>query len=202
MHSLLMTAWLCLPLAPLNPIEEDTLASVNLHVAAGVAGPNGIVSVGPIASTSLEVLVVHPFMVRATADLAYGRIKSNLFPRGDLWTTTFGGDAIYYRGTDHLTGYVGAGMFYATHFFSPSDATADSLNTTEGVTDVDLQQEWGYRIIIGIRYHRCYSLEITMTELTPDFRKTARDESGGGYRTYQETRTGSFRVSLGYLFEI
>jgi hypothetical protein len=186
MHSLLMTAWLCLPLAPLNPIEEDTLASVNLHVAAGVAGPNGIVSVGPIASTSLEVLVVHPFMVRATADLAYGRIKSNLFPRGDLWTTTFGGDAIYYRGTDHLTGYVGAGMFYAT----------------EGVTDVDLQQEWGYRIIIGIRYHRCYSLEITMTELTPGFRKTARDESGGGYRTYQETRTGSFRVSLGYLFEI
>ena len=202
MHVLLMTSWLCLPLAPLNPIAEDTLAPLNLHFTAGVNGPNGIVSVGPIMSGNLELLIIHPFMIRATTDIAYGRTRSHLFPQGHLWSMTVGGDAIYYRGTDRLTGYVGAGGFLSTHLFYPFRETADSLSVSEGVTDVDLLQAWGYRLILGLRYHRSYSLELAVSELTPDFRKTVSRGSNSESRSYQTTHTGSFRITLGYLFRI
>ncbi len=202
MHALLLTTWLCLPLAPLNPITEDTLAPINLHFTAGVSGPNGIISVGPMMSGNVEVLVIHPFMIRGTVDLAYGHTRSNLFPKGRLWSMTVGGDAIYYRGTNHLTGYVGAGGFLATHSFSPFRETADSLNFYDGITQVDLQQAWGYRLILGLRYHRSYSLELAVSEVSPEFKKTSRTENGGETRSYEATHTGTFRITLGYLFRI
>ncbi|MEW5795519.1 MAG: hypothetical protein AB1772_04080 [Candidatus Zixiibacteriota bacterium] len=197
-----MTYWLCLPLAPLNPIEEDTLAPLNLHFTVGVANPNGIVSLGPVMSASCEMLVVHPFMVRGTVELKYGRITSSVFPTGHLWSVLMGGDAIYYRGTDHLTGYIGAGAVFAAHSFRSFAETADSLFLSEGVTDVDIKQQWGYRIILGLRYHRSYSLEIGVVELRPRFMKVGSDGAGGEHRSYQATRTGSFQITIGYLFEV
>jgi len=197
-----MVSWLCLPLAPLNPIEEDTLAPMNLHFTAGLANPNGIVSAGPVFSANYEMLVIHPFMVRSSVDFRYGRMTSNLFPKGHLWSMMVGVDAIYYRGTHFLTGYIGLGLVYALNHFSPFHDTADSLLQSEGITAVDMQANTGYRLVLGLRYHKSYSLEVSVVELRPDFRKTGSDGSGMEVRSYQTTRTGSFRVTLGYLFEI
>ncbi len=202
MNALLMASWLCLPIAPLNPIEEDTLASINLHFTAGVANPNGIVSAGPVVTAKWEMLAVHPFMVRGTTDFKYGRVTSHLFPQGHLYSMMLGADAVYYRGTNHLTGYIGFGIVYAFHHFASFDTTTDSLYRLEEVTTVDVEQAFGYRLTLGLRYHRCYSLEIAVVELKPDFKKTGRDPVNREFRTYQATRTGSFRVSVGYLFEI
>ena len=197
-----MASWLCLPIAPLNPVEEDTLAAMNLHIAAGVSNPNGIVSVGPNLSTRWEMLAIHPLMVRGTADLTYGRMNSNLFPKGHLYAATFGTDLVYYRGTDRLTGYIGLGVVYGLHHFRMFDETADSLFVNELVTEVDLQQQFGYRLTLGLRYHKSYSIEVAIVEMEPDFKKTGTDGNGGATRSYQTTRTGNFKVSLGYLFEI
>jgi hypothetical protein len=202
MNALLLATWLSLPLAPLNPVEEDTLSAMSLHFTAGLANPNGIVTAGPVLSANYEMLVIHPFMVRGTVDFKYGRMKSNLFPQGHLWTTTLGTDAIYYRGTNYLTGYIGFGFVYSFHHFVPFDATADSLYLNEGVTDVDVQQKWGYRLVLGLRYHKSYSLEVGIVELQPDFKKTGILSNSGESRSYQTTRAGSFRITLGYLFEI
>ena len=202
MNALLLATWLSLPLAPLNPIEEDTLSEMSLHFTAGLANPNGIVTAGPVLSVNYEMLVIHPFMVRGTVDFKYGRMKSNLFPQGHLWTTMVGGDAIYYRGTNYLTGYVGFGFVYSFNNFISFDATADSLLVNEGVTDVDIEQKWGYRLVLGLRYHKCYSLEVGVVELEPDFKKIGFDTNASETRSYQTTRTGSFRITLGYLFEI
>jgi hypothetical protein len=202
MNVLLTISWFCLPLAPLNPIEEDTLAPMNLHFTAGLANPNGIVSMGPVFSTNFEYLLVHPFMARGSVDFKYGRVTSNLFPKGHLWSMTVGVDAIYYRGTHYLTGYIGFGFLYGLNHFSPFDDTADSLLQSEGVTAVDVQANWGYRLVLGLRHHKSYSLEVSVVELRPDFKKTSADGSGIEVRSYQTTRIGSFRVTLGYLFEI
>lgn len=202
MNALLVATWLSLPLAPLNPVEEDTLSEMSLHFTAGLANPNGIVTAGPVLSVNYEMLVIHPFMVRGTIDFKYGRMKSNLFPQGHLWTTMIGGDAIYYRGTNYLTGYVGFGFVYSFHNFVSFDATADSLLVNEGVTDVDMEQKWGYRLVLGLRYHKCYSLEVGVVELEPDFKKIGFDTNVSETRSYQTTRAGSFRITVGYLFEI
>lgn len=197
-----MTYWLCLPLAPLNPIQEDTLPPLSLHFAAGVSNPNGIVTAGPLVAGNFEMLIIHPFMVRGTAELKYNQVTSHLFPRGNLWTALFGVDAVYYRGTDFLTGYIGSGAVYALHDFRPFKATADSLFLAEGVTDVGMRPQWGYRLLLGLRYHKSYSMEISVVELTPHFIKIARDNLGGEARSYQATRTSSFQIAFGYLFRI
>ena len=202
MNALLLATWLSLPLAPLNPVQEDTLSDMSLHFTAGLSNPNGIVTAGPVLSANYEILVIHPFMVRGTVDFKYGRVRSNLFPQGHLWSTMLGGDAIYYRGTNYITGYIGFGIVYSLHNFVPFDATADSLYQNEGITDVDVQQKWGYRLVLGLRYHKSYSLEVGVVELQPDFKKTAVGSNGGESRSYQTTRAGSFRITVGYLFEI
>jgi hypothetical protein len=199
MTALLLTALLYMPLAPINPVEEDTLSSLAFHFSGGLSGPNGIVSAGPEIATRFETLVVHPFMVRATAAGSYAHTKSNLFPKGRLYTLTLGTDAIYYRGTNHLTGYIGFGFIYTMSRFDSFAHTADSLFRNEGVTDVDMEPEFGYRVVLGLRYHKNYSLELSVSELRPDFRKSGRDLSGTEMRTYQTTRTGTFKIMLGYV---
>lgn len=201
-NALLMTSWLCLPLAPLNPIEQDTLASINLHFAVGVSNPNGIVTAGPLVSAKYELLAVHPLMVRGTIDFKYGRVTSHLYPNGHLYSTLFGIDAIYYRGSDHLTGYIGLGPVLALQNFRWFDRTADSLFATEQTIRIDIPRRFGYRLTLGLRYHACYSLEIAVVELHPDFHKTGIGIDGSQIRSFRKTRTGGFQVSLGYVFEI
>ena len=202
MTALLLASLLYLPIAPLNPVAQDTLPSLAFHFTGGVAGPNGIVSAGPELSAKCEMLVLHPFVVRGTVDLRYGQTTSNLFPQGHLYVTTVGADAIYYRGTHFLTGYIGFGFLYAFHRFDSFDRTADSLYASEGVADVQIDPQNGYRLILGLRYRRNYSLEVSVSEVRPDFRKIGVGEDGSEVRSYQATRTGSFKVTLGYIVPI
>lgn len=199
MTALLLTVLLYQPLAPINPIEQDTLPAWALHFEAGMVGPNGVVTTGPEVSAMLEMLVVHPFMVRGTADARYGQVTSGLFPNGNLYTLSLGADAIYYRGTNHLTGYFGVGAFYTVHSFDPFERTADSLRANEGWTAVDIQPKFGYRLILGLRFSRIYSMEISVDDLHPDFKMTGTQGDGVESRSYKTTRTGAFRLTFGYV---
>jgi hypothetical protein len=202
MYSLLMATLMCLPLAPFNPIEQDTLPSIAFHVMAGVSSPNGVVSVGPEVSACYEVLVKHPIVVRTGLDYGYGKLTSQLNPRGDLHTLTVSLEALYYRGTDRLTGYIGGGPVFAFNWFNPSRAASDSLWANEGVTDVDLDRRVGYRFTLGLRYHKSYSLEIAITELRPNLIKWAHPSESTFSKEYKEIKTGSFRVTFGYVLPI
>jgi hypothetical protein len=202
MHTLLMTAWLCLPLAPLNPLEQDTLADLSLHLSAGFASPNGIVSLGPDVSGNLEMMVMHPWVIRAGFDYRFGTLYSRLYPRGDLNSLVVSTDVLYYRGTSQLTGYIGLGVVYAMNHFSPNQGTSDSLRLQESVIDVNMAPQWGYRFTMGLRINRNTSLEIAVSELHPNFvfwRQQAPDRQS---RFSTPTNTGSFRVSVGYVWEI
>jgi hypothetical protein len=202
MNALLMAAWLTLPLAPLNPIEEDTLASMNAHFSVAATIPNGIVSAGPELSAKCELLVVHPFMVRGGIDFKYCHTVSELFPKGTLLSLPLSLDAIYYRGTNHLTGYIGFGAIYAINSFSPKSSTIDSLMQYRSVTDVDMRHEFGYRLTLGLRYHKAYSLEISISEIYPEFILRGIGPNGESTRSLLTTRVGGFRLSFGYLFAI
>ena len=193
---------MCLPIAPLNPLEQDTLTSVNLHFSVGVSSPNGIVSLGPELSARYEMLAVHPFVIRGAVDYRYGKMKSRLFPQGDIHTTMFSIEGLYYRGNNHLTAYVGLGAVYAFNWFSPLEATSDSLWVNESVTDLDMAQQMGYRITMGLRYHKSYSIEIGVTELHPSLIKWGRTDMDNIYREHEKIRTGGFRITLGYLLPL
>lgn len=211
MHALLMAGWLCLPLAPLNPTGQDTISAMNLHVTAGIGSPNGVISAGPSFGVKWEWQVVYPVVVRSSFDYDYSKVNTTLFPNddlngvltdGDLHSATLGLDGLYYHGTNALTGYIGAGVIYGFHYFRADGRTDRDILAQFGVNRITMTQKPGYRLILGLRYHQFYSLEIVVTEVRPDFQFT-RNVAGPGFASSnEETRLSNFRVTFGYLWTI
>ncbi|MDF1545340.1 MAG: hypothetical protein P1R58_09585 [bacterium] len=202
MLPVLFAAIMALPMYPLNPVQQDTLEVQSLHFSAGINGPNGVTSIAPDISVKYEILVAHPFVVRPSMEIQYGKVDGALFPEGNLTTITLATDLIYYRGTDHLTGYIGSGVAYSSYSFNPTDLAADSLVDNFGVTDVDVKRTVGYRITMGLRYQKAYSLEFGVTEMRPLFSYKSRFTSKQYAEYTYKSRMSNVRFTLGYLFPL
>jgi hypothetical protein len=202
MHELLLTTWLCLPIAPLNPTEQDTLTDLTFHLTAGLANSNGIVSVGPNASAKFEMMVIHPWVIRVGVDYRYATFNSQLYPKGDLNMFGVSSDVLYYRGTNHLTGYLGFGVSYAANKFSANQGTRDSLRRHAGITDIAMQPQWGYRFTMGLRVNRKMSIEISVTDIRPRFKYRRQYSASSSSHFSETTNTGSFQVAVGRVWEI
>ncbi len=200
MHFLVLTSWLCLPLFPLNPVAQDTLPPFSAHVSAGIGSPNRLT--GPTAelTAKYEVLLFHPLVARTAIDYRIGKVTSKLYPKGILQGATLSLEFFAYRGTRRLTGYLGLGVVYAYHSYSLSKAAADSLRTNHLISDIDVIPTFGYRLTLGLRFHRSVSLEIGITEVSPKL-KYIQWLSPSSYATsYEKVRLSEARVTLGYLW--
>lgn len=199
---MLLTSWLCLPVFPLNPTAQDTIAPKNLHFTVGISSPNGLVGVGPEVTAKYEMLMVHPVIVRAAFDYRFGRVNSKLYPAGDLHGATVSAVALYYRGRHKLTGYIGMGIVYTFHGFRPTSAAADSLYKNHQVDEVGIKPAFGYRIVLGLRFHRDFSLEIGITEVKPKLLFTSRLTEDSYSVVAEKIRLSDVRVTVGYLVPI
>ncbi len=212
MISLLLIAWLSLPLAPLNPIEQDTIAAMNFHLSAGITSPNGIVSAGPELSLKYEWRPAHPLVLRTELDFRLGSIGSRFFPGGSYRPSVYltgnyqsmltGLDLLYYRGTDRMTAYLGFGLVYAFNRFTPGEESLQELHDEYGIDDLDMAQKLGYRVTLGLRFHRNYSFELAVTQLKPDI-VAGRDYGNGVYSKQNfPTQFSGFRFTLGYIWQL
>lgn len=212
MHLLLALIWFAAPLAPINPTEQDTLPAITLHVCAGVAAGNGIVSTGPQFGVKYEWRVVHPIVVRGGVDFRLGDAETRIFPNGSLEPSTvingpfqsmaFGLDVFYYRGTNRLMGYLGIGAIYGFERYRAGDASAASLRQDFGIDQVGMSQQFGYTILLGLRFKRSYSFEIGISELRPDVTYSGHLSNSSYITGANETRLGSFKISLGHIWTI
>lgn len=191
-----------MPLYPLNPAAQDTVAAMTLHLAVGMSGPSNVLSIAPEFSTRWEFLISHPFVIRAGIDYRFPSVNSNQYPNGRVHAGTISSELLYYRGTRKVTGYLGAGVVYMLNNFSPDDRTADSLRTTEAITDVSMRDSFGYRLSFGLRFKRTLSVEVGITQLSPGF-VFVRRSSPNSFQVSRETvRLNDFRVSIGYLISL
>lgn len=202
MSPLILAALMALPLYPLNPTEQDTINHMNLHFTVGFNGPSSVVSGGPEITTKWEWLISHPFILRTALDYRYGSIKTATFPDGTMHRGLLSAEVIYYRGTNRLTGYLGAGMVYSMNQFSISDAAADSLRENFEITDVSVNDVLGFRITAGLRILKSYSLEVGITEIRPKYVYTRQYTSERYSISSEQFRFNDFRVSVGYLFTL
>ena len=83
-----------------------------------------------------------------------------------------------------------------------SNAASDSLWHNERVNDVDLSKQVGYRITLGVRISKSYSIELSITELRPDIIKNGERDQGMLSRESEEIKTGSFKVMFGYVIPL
>lgn len=202
MHALLLASLLSLPIYPLNPVAEDTLALRNLHLALGVASPNNVMDAGPELSARFEFLVVHRFILRSAFDYRYGKVTTNLLPNGRLHSSTISIEALYYRGTDHLTGFFGWGLVYVFSNFRISGQAADSLRSNFGITGVRVKENVGYRLTLGLRYRKAYSFEIGITELKTAFVYTTALTESSYFEQAQRSRFSNIRATFGYIIPL
>ena len=197
-----MTSWLCLPAFPLNPTAQDTLALMNLHFTVGMSGPNRLTKAGPEVTAKYEILMVHPVVARMAFEYRFGEANSKLYPAGDFHGGTLSLVALYYRGTRKMTGYIGAGVVYTFHGFQPTSRVSDSLRVNHGINKVSFEPAFGYRIILGLRFHHAFSLEIGVTEVKPELAFTERISSDKYAISTEKIRLSEVRVTVGYLLTL
>jgi opacity protein-like surface antigen len=193
---------MALPLFPLNPVEQDTLNTVNLHVTAGLTGPDNLVDPGFQFTGKYELLVKHPFVVRGAAEYGYNPIGDRDLPDGSIHAMNLALEGLYYRGTDHMTGFIGAGVVLYKGFVSLDSDAADSLFQTSQVTDVDIKSKIGWRFLLGLRFSKVFSVEVALSEIRPTLIETQQI----GADQFKETSTGyrlhTVRLTLGYVFSL
>ena len=202
MHALILSTILTLAIYPLNPISEDTINALNAHVAFGVAAPNGVVDAGPELSARLEASVAHPIIVRSSADFRVGSVSTRPWPEGSLLTTTISTDLLYYRGTDKLTAYFGAGVLYALNAFDADKDVLDSLYALDGITDVRYENSTGFRLTVGLRFHASYSVEVAFARTGAGFIFDRRLSPTMFAFSRQKVSVNDARVSIGYLIPL
>jgi hypothetical protein len=200
MLAVLLTSLLAVPVFPLNPTAQDTLASKDLHFTVGLGGPDRFVSISPEVTAKYEMLIHHPYMVRGTCGYRYGQVSSKLYPKGAISGITFSVEGLYYRGTDKLTGYLAAGPIMMLNYIAVSAASADSLRSNHGITDASFRPAFGYRITLGLRYHRVYSLEVSASQWYSKLVYTRRLSPTVFSQITEKTSVGDVRVTIGYLF--
>lgn len=197
-----MASLMVLPVFPLNPLEQDTVHTANIHLTGGFRGPNGVVSWGPEMTAGYELMIHHPVIVRGLAGYKFGRVTSALYPNGDVHAATLAADGLYYRGTDELTGYVGFGLLYVFHYFYLTRSAADSLGANHSIDKVRLLPAPGYRFTLGLRYHQRYSVEVSITEVRAEFSYRRRYGRAVISEMTEGVRLNDFRVTFGYLMPI
>lgn len=212
MHLLLALYWLAVPLAPLNPIEQDTLPISAVSTSLGFAAGNGIVTPGPELSVSYELLLIHPVVARAGLDMRMGNASTRIWPDGEdglpamvhgpFQSMALGVDVFYYRGTDKLTGYLGMGALYSFQHYRPDNSSATTLLANYGIDDVTMKQRFGYRLFLGLRFRRVYSFEIGVSELRPDASFSGHQTSSQYFSGANRTRLGSVKISIGRIWTI
>lgn len=202
MFSLAAAALTLLPIYPLNPIKQDTLNSVSMHMTASVTGPNTLVSASPGASLKCELLVIHPFVIRGAMEYGYGSILTRRYPRGSLHSITSALEVLLYRGTNDLSGYIGGGGFLTANLFALGKYSADSLLLYEKVEDVDISHAVGYRILFGLRFDKVYSVELSFSDTRPDYIYTERISPTLFSEYREQLRFTDVRLSIGYIVPI
>ena len=202
MYNLSLTTLLSLPVFPLNPTQNDTANSMNLHFTAGVVSPSELISIGPEMTLKYEFLYSHPFVLRTGLDYRFGRMNQLKYPQGDYHGFTFSAEWLYYKGPHRMKGFVGAGVVYNYSLVETDKRAADSVLAAEQISDVRIDPRLGYRIIFGVRRSELWSFELRISDIRTNL-VYQRDLGPNRYSLEkQRIKLSDIRVSLGYLLPL
>ncbi len=202
MHALLLATLISLPLYPVNPIQQDTVAVMNAHFSVGVSAPNGIIGAGAEGSARYELLAYHPFVVRGGIEYRIGALTAKRYPEGYLHGATFLVEALGYRGTNRLTGFIGGGVVLNKYFMYTTGDASDSLSNSFGIDEVGVKPALGYRFTMGLRLRSNTSIEVNVTSFNTEFLYTTWLSPNQYREEHVPVRFRDFRLTLGYLLPI
>jgi len=192
------------PAAPVEVVEMDfdTMSIAHVAIYGGLTSPNRDFSIGWDGGVALEVAPAYPYFLRGSVGYGEAASASKFVPIGRRQTLTFGIDVLTYRGRAGVFGYVGVGVSMTTNTYNIERVSADSLYETFGVMEVDITNNTGYRVFMGLRFSERWLVE-TSYQFNGAVMVYRRD-LGDGRFSLQE-RDASFsvaRVMVGYIFSL
>lgn len=200
MIAYLFASLLALPIYPLNPTVQDTVAISNIHVTIGMNGPNRVADVSPEITLKYEWLIKHPYLIRLSAGYTRSLVDSRFYPDGTLHGFTIVPEFMMYRGTNKLMAFIGVGPMLSMGSLDLTSGAADSLKREHDITHVLFRQNFGYRLSFGLRYHRVYSLEMSLSRYEAKFLYRQKFSSGSMAEYFDKAKISDVRITIGYLF--
>ncbi len=205
MNAMLLTMILLSPIVSKNPVEQDTLATFNIHIAAGVRTANDIVKSAPEFGAKIEYLLVHPLVLRTSVDYGFSSVKNSRYPLGDRRSFDIAAEAFIYRGRKKITAYLGAGAVYSVNSFKAEGRYMDTIFTVtdtivRSISRIEIEDKYGYRFMLGIRIQEKYSFELGYQEIRPNFLLYSPQESDRYNIFYRPSKLSTLRITLGYIF--
>ena len=174
MHSLILTLFLLSPVVSKNPVEQDTLAALNIHLAVGIRPANDITKAGPELGAKLEYLLIHPVVIRTSVNYTYSGIADGAYPLGDQTSFDIAAEAFVYRGRRKLTAYLGMGVIYSINGFEADGSYKDTVvyndeSVIRDISKIEIEDKYGYRFTLGLRVQEKYAFELGFQETRPNF---------------------------------
>lgn len=200
MHEILMAVIMLAPIVSKNPVEQDTVAITNIHLSAGYRPANDILGQGGEAGAKFEYLLFHPIIIRSSIDYNFCNIKSHRLPEGQNRAVDLSVEALIYRGTKKLTAYLGGGLVYSLNHFKLKKQFDDSLFANGAIYKTELENKYGYRVIMGFRIREHYTFEFGYQESHPSFMFWGYSPSGNNFVIYKDGELSALRFTLGYVF--
>ncbi len=202
MYALIITALAGLPIFPLNPTQNDSVSTMNVHFTAGVVSPSELISAGPELTVKYELLFSHPFIIRTGLDYRFGRMSQLKYPKGGYHGFTFSAECLHYRGSHKMKGFAGAGVVYNYSRVSPDNPEFDSIMVLQQIDNVRIDKRLGYRIIFGVRRSDLWSIELRVTDIRTNL-VYERDLAPNRYSLQrQKIKLSDIRFTVGYLLPL
>ncbi len=199
MQELILTLFLLAPIVPRNPVAQDTVADANIHFIVGVRPGTNMVNLSPEVGVRIEYLVIHPIVIRASADLNAARVENPRFPSGQRRSADLAVEALIYRGRKRFTSFIGVGAVYSVNGFHLDRQVADPLLDSLDVVKTDIENRFGYRIFLGFRYREHWSMEVGFQETRPEFSFRVNGTGGGYNYLFKKSDLSTLRLTIGYL---
>jgi hypothetical protein len=205
MNAMLLTMILMSPIVSKNPVEQDTLATFNIHIAAGLRTANDIVKSAPEFGAKIEYLLVHPLVLRTSVDHSYSSVKNSRYPLGDRRSFDIAAEAFIYRGRKKLTAYLGVGAVYSVNSFKAEGNYIDTIFTVtdtivRSISRIEIEDKYGYRFMLGIRIQEKYNFELGYQEIRPNFLLYSPQDNDRYNIFYRPSKLSTLRITLGYIF--
>jgi len=202
MEEIVLTLFLLAPIVSKNPVAQDTVAPINFHVEFGYRPASDVIGFAPEMGAKFEYLLFHPIILTGFADYSISNIRDLRLPEGQNHAVDLGVEALLYRGTKKLTAYLGAGLVYSINHFELRKQLTDSLYTNSGIYKTEIDNKYGYRVIMGFRVREHFSFEFGYQETRPKYLFWGNSPDGHKIVIYKDAQLSAVRFTLGYLFSL
>ncbi len=200
MQEILLALILLNPIVSKNPVKQDTLALTNIHFTVGYRPANDMVGYGPEVGAKFEYLLFHPIIIRGSVNYSSCEVKNFRLPEGKNDAFDFCAETFLYRGTKELTAYFGGGLVYSLNHFQLTKQLSDSLFSQSSIYKTNIENKYGYRVIMGFRFREHYNFEFGYQESRPNFMFWGYSPDNHKIIIYKDGKLSALRFTLGYIF--